>query len=81
MGVTGVRGEIDTDLTTIVAEIRKHTNVPIAIGFGISTPEQAKRFSDVADGVIVGSAVVDIIGRHGKDAKLALREYAQAIKL
>ena len=63
LGVTGVRSEITTDLHQIVAEIRKATGIPIAIGFGISTPEQAKFYSQIADGVIVGSAIVRIVGR------------------
>jgi tryptophan synthase alpha chain len=80
MGVTGIRGEIATDLNEIVAEIRKHTSIPIAIGFGISTPEQAKRYSQIADGVIVGSAIVNIIGKAGARAKDELQEYIKSIK-
>ena len=80
MGVTGVRGEITTDLSEIVSEIRRHSDVPIAIGFGISTPEQARRYSAIADGVIVGSAIVRIIGQHGEDAKDALCEYIHGMK-
>ena len=80
MGVTGIRGEITTDLSPIVSEIRKHTDIPIAIGFGISTPEQAAYYSAIADGVIVGSAIVRIIGRHGGNAEQALYEYVREIK-
>ena len=75
MGVTGVRSEITTDLSVIISEIRKHTNIPVAVGFGISTPEQVKHYSAVSDGVIVGSAIVRIIERHGENAKQALHEY------
>ena len=75
LGVTGVRGEITTDLSAIVSEIRKHSDVPVAIGFGIATPEQAKHYSNIADGVIVGSAIVRIIGQHGLEAKLELYEF------
>jgi len=80
MGVTGVRNEITIDLSMIVSKIRKYTDVPIAIGFGISTPEQAKHYSSIADGAIVGSAIVRIIGQYGKNAKQALYEYIQSIK-
>ena len=77
MGVTGVRKEITTDLTSIVSEIKKHTDIPVAIGFGISTPEQAAYFSTIADGVIVGSAIVRIIELHGDKAHQPLIEYIQ----
>jgi tryptophan synthase alpha chain len=80
LGVTGVRSEITTDLSTIVSEIRKHTDIPVAIGFGVSTPEQAKKYAAMADGVIVGSAIVRIIGQGGVDAKQRLREYIAAMK-
>ena len=80
MGVTGVRREITTDLSSIVAEIRKYTDVPVAIGFGISTPAQAAQYRAVADGVIVGSAIVRIIEQRGKHAHKALLEYIRAMK-
>ena len=80
MGVTGMRSEIDTDLSSLVREIRKHTDVPIAIGFGISTPEQAEQLSKIADGIIVGSAIVNRIARHGKDARQAVFDYVKEMK-
>ena len=80
MGVTGVRSAITTDLSSIVADIRKSTEIPIAIGFGISTPEQAAQYGALADGVIVGSAIVDIIARHGEEAHQSLKEYIHAMK-
>ena len=80
MGVTGVRRAITTDLSSIVAEIKKHTDIPVAIGFGISTPEQAKQYSNIADGVIVGSAIVRIIGQYGREAGPALHEYIKTMK-
>lgn len=58
MGVTGVRSEIKTDIASIVESVRKVTDTPCAIGFGISTPEQAKNMAAVSDGSIVGSAIV-----------------------
>ena len=80
MGVTGVRSEITTDLPSIISEIRKHTDIPVAVGFGISTPEQVRYFSSVADGVIVGSAFVRIIGQHGKNAKAPLLGFMTELK-
>ena len=80
MGVTGVRSEITTDLSAIVADIRKAADIPVAIGFGISTPEQAAQYSAVADGVIVGSAIVRIIANHSKNAHQSLYDYIQAMK-
>ncbi|MGI6105680.1 MAG: tryptophan synthase subunit alpha [Raoultibacter sp.] len=80
MGVTGVRTEITTDLSPTVEKIRTITSVPIAIGFGISTPEQAATYSQIADGVIVGSAIVNIIGKHGTHAREPLFEYISSMK-
>lgn len=80
MGVTGVRNEITTDLSSIVEAVRNETDIPVAIGFGISTPEQVERYSAIADGVIVGSAIVRIIGQHGRDAKRVLHEYIRMMK-
>ncbi|MDR0508851.1 MAG: tryptophan synthase subunit alpha [Candidatus Methanoplasma sp.] len=80
MGVTGVRNDIATDISTIVNEIKRSTDVPVAIGFGISTPEQAKQFSNIADGVIVGSAIVRIIAQYGTEAKQELHDYIAAMK-
>ncbi|MCL1963936.1 MAG: tryptophan synthase subunit alpha [Firmicutes bacterium] len=80
MGVTGVRGEITTDVPSIVAEIRRVSDIPIAVGFGIATPEQAAYYADLADGVIVGSAIVRIIGQYGMGAKEALYAYAKGMK-
>lgn len=80
MGVTGVRSEIHTDLATIVKSVREVTEVPCAIGFGISTPEQAAHMAALADGVIVGSAIVKIIAKYGEDAGPALFEYVSEMK-
>jgi len=65
MGVTGTRCEFKTDLTGIVRQIKEVTDVPVMIGFGISTPEQAESMRGIADGVIVGRAFVKIIAEHG----------------
>ena len=80
MGVTGVRENIDTDLESIIKDIRSATNTPVAVGFGISTPEQARKFSAISDGVIVGSAIVKIIEQHGKTAAKHVYEYVKSMK-
>lgn len=77
LGVTGTRSEISTDLKSIVDVIRQNTSVPCAIGFGISTPEQAKKMADIADGAIVGSAIIKIIEQYGKDAPKYVGEYVR----
>ena len=72
-GVTGMQKQVASNLTQQVAEIRKHTNLPIAVGFGISTPKQARTVASAADAVVVGSAVVNQIAQHGKSKDLAKR--------
>lgn len=80
LGVTGVRNEINTDLNSIVKIIRDNTNIPCAIGFGISTPEQAKKMSDIADGVIVGSAIVKLLEEYGKNSPEHIGNYIKVMK-
>ncbi len=80
LGVTGARSEITTDLDKIVKVVRENTDVPCAIGFGISTPEQAHKMANIADGVIIGSAVVKILGQYGKDSPAHIGEYVGKIK-
>ncbi|HCK67210.1 MAG TPA: tryptophan synthase subunit alpha [Anaerolineae bacterium] len=62
-GITGERKTISAGLSDLIADVRKHTNIPVCVGFGISTPEQAKEVGEMADGVIVGTACVRTIGR------------------
>lgn len=80
LGVTGTRGEIKTDLDSIVKVVRENTNVPCAIGFGISTPDQAEKMAAISDGVIVGSAIIKIIEKHGKDAPRYVGKYVASMK-
>ena len=75
-----MRAEIKTDLNAILSDIREVTDLPLAVGFGINTPEQASNISKIADGVIVGSAIVKIIEEHGENASEALKEYVSAMK-
>ncbi len=80
LGVTGMRSEIKTDLKSIVDVVRENSSVPCAIGFGISTPEQAKKMADISDGAIVGSAIIKIIEKYGKDSPKYVGEYVKSMK-
>ena len=80
LGVTGVRSSITTDLGPIVRTIRENTDVPCAVGFGISNPEQAKAMAKEADGVIVGSAIVKLIAQYGKDAAAPVGAFVKEMK-
>lgn len=80
LGVTGTRSEIKTDLASILKVVKDNTNVPCAIGFGISTPEQAKKMADIADGAIVGSAIIKIIEKYGKESPKYVGEYIKSMK-
>lgn len=80
LGVTGTRTEIVTDIPSMTKTIRKSTDLPCAVGFGISTPEQAKKMAQCADGVIVGSAIVKIIGKYGRECVPYVSEYVKSMK-
>ena len=80
LGVTGVRSEITTDIGSMVRLVRKEQDIPCAVGFGISTPEQAKKMAAQADGVIVGSAIMKIIAAHGRDSEPYVAEYVRSMK-
>ena len=80
LGVTGVRSEIKTDLQSIVNVIRANTDTPVAIGFGISRPEQAAKMAGISDGAIVGSAIIKILAEHGRDAAPYVGEYVKSMK-
>jgi tryptophan synthase alpha chain len=80
LGVTGTRSEITTDLGSIVSVVREHTDIPCAIGFGISTPEQAKKMADISDGAIVGSAIIKLLQKYGKDAPAHVGRYVKSMK-
>ncbi len=80
LGVTGMRNEIKTDLASIVKVIRENTDLPCAIGFGISTPEQVKKMADISDGAIVGSAIIKILEKYGKEAPKHIGEYVKTMK-
>ena len=80
LGVTGTRSEITTDLKPLIRTIRDNAKVPVAIGFGISTPEQARTMAALSDGAIVGSAIEKILARYGKDAPEQIGEYVKSMK-
>lgn len=80
LGVTGTRSEIKTDLAAIVKVVRENTNIPCAIGFGISTPDQAKKMADISDGAIVGSAIIKLLEQYGQDAPEYIGAYVKSMK-
>ncbi len=78
--MTGTRSEINTDLGRMVELVRANTDIPCAIGFGISTPEQAAKMAGLSDGAIVGSAIIKILEKYGKDAPAHIGEYVKSMK-
>ena len=80
LGVTGVRSEITTDIGAMVNLVKEESDIPCAVGFGISTPEQAARMAEKCDGVIVGSAIVKLCGQYGKDCVPYVAEYVKSMK-
>ena len=79
LGVTGTRSEITTDLSSIIEVVRQNTAIPCAIGFGISTPEQARKMANLSDGAIVGSAIIKIIEKYGKASPKYVGEYVKSM--
>jgi tryptophan synthase alpha chain len=80
VGVTGMRNSFNTDFEKFFTEIKKHSTAPNCIGFGISNPEQAKKMSGYADGVIVGSAIVKLVSEFGENSIDRVYEFTRAIK-
>ena len=80
LGVTGTRTEITTNVGEMVELVKKAKDIPCAIGFGISTPEQAKKMADISDGAIVGSAIIKIIDEYGEASPKYVGEYVKAMK-
>ncbi len=79
MGVTGIRNEITTDVESIVEMIREVTDVPTAVGFGINTKEQVHHYTSIADGAIVGSAIVKIVAQYGEAAGPEIYKYVSEL--
>lgn len=80
MGVTGVRDDITTDIRALVSEVKKYTDLPAAVGFGISEPDQAAHIASLCDGVIVGSAIVRLIAKYRSEAEVAVASYVRRMK-
>ncbi|MBR1865807.1 MAG: tryptophan synthase subunit alpha [Lachnospiraceae bacterium] len=80
LGVTGVRSEITTDIGSMVKHVKSVTDVPVAVGFGIATPEQAKKMAGLSDGAIVGSAIVKLVAQYGKEAVPYVADYVKSMK-
>lgn len=80
LGVTGVRSEIKTNIAEMTKMVKEETDVPCAVGFGISTPEQAVAMARVSDGAIVGSAIVKLVAKHGENAVSAVAQYVREMK-
>ncbi len=81
LGVTGMRGQITTDLGEMVRQARlANPNIPCAIGFGISTPDQARQMAGYADGVIVGSAIVRLVEQYKEEAAPVVGRYVRSMK-
>ena len=80
LGVTGTRTKITTDIGAMVDLVKKAKDIPCAVGFGISTPEQAKQMAEKSDGVIVGSAIVKLCAQYGKDCVTYVTDYVKSMK-
>ncbi len=80
LGVTGVRSEIKTNVGEMIDLAKEVTDTPCAVGFGIATPEQAEKMAKVSDGVIVGSAIVKIIAKYGKESVSYVFDYVKSMK-
>jgi tryptophan synthase alpha chain len=79
-GITGLQQAATASIAEAVAKLKAATTLPVAVGFGVRTPEQAAAIGKVADGVVVGSAIVELVGKHGKDAPGPVREYIASLK-
>ncbi|MCL2223344.1 MAG: tryptophan synthase subunit alpha [Defluviitaleaceae bacterium] len=80
LGVTGIRDEIRTNITATISKVRNVSQIPCAVGFGISTPEQARDMASVSDGAIIGSAIVKIIGEYGAESVEPVRQYISRVR-
>ncbi len=80
LGVTGMRSDITTDIGAMVKLVKAANDIPCAVGFGISTPEQVKDMAEKSDGAIVGSAIVRLCEKYGEDCVPYIYEYVKAMK-
>ncbi len=79
-GITGLQQAATASIEEAVARLKAATTLPVAVGFGVRTPEQAAAIAKVADGVVVGSAIVELVGKHGEDAPGPVRDYIASLK-
>ena len=80
LGVTGMRSDLNTSIAELIVQVRKVSQVPCAVGFGISTPEQARDMAAISDGVIVGSAIVKLIAEFGKESAAPVKAFVRELK-
>ena len=79
-GITGLQQASSDSIATAVARLKAATSLPIVVGFGIRTPEQAAAISAVADGVAIGTAIVELVGEHGANAAVPVRDYIASLR-
>ncbi len=80
-GITGLQQAAQASIESAVARLKAATTLPVAVGFGVRTPEQAAAIAKVADGIVVGSAIVELVGKHGEDAPEQVRAYIRSLSL
>ena len=78
-GITGLQQAAQSSIEEAVTRLKAHATIPVAVGFGVRTPEQAAAIARVADGVVVGSALVELVGQHGANAAGPVRELTRAL--
>jgi tryptophan synthase alpha chain len=79
-GITGLQQAAQSSIEEAVARLKAATDIPIAVGFGVRTPEQAKAIGAVADGVVVGSAIIDLVAEHGANAAGPVKAFTASLK-
>lgn len=80
LGVTGMRETVGRGVADMIREVKQVQDIPCAVGFGISTPEQAKEMSMISDGVIVGSTIMELVAEHGRDSAEHVGAYVRSMK-
>ena len=78
-GTTGKQQAIQASIDSAVTRLKAQTDLPVVVGFGVRTPEQAAAIARVADGVVVGSAIVEIVGRYGQSAPAPVRDFTRSL--
>ena len=79
-GITGLQQAAQTSIEEAVARLKAATDIPVAVGFGVRTPEQAAEIAKVADGVVVGSAIIDIVATEGANAPAKVRDFVRSLR-